>query len=88
MYQSHEGLRDDYEVSCKELDILFDFAYKSNAILGARMMGGGFGGCTINIVKQENIESFSEKIKENYLKETGVKLEIYTVKITNGTGLI
>jgi galactokinase len=88
MYQSHEGLRDDYEVSCKELDILVTYAKKSEDVLGARMMGGGFGGCTINIVKQENIESFSESIAAYYLEKTGVKLEIYTVKITDGTGLI
>ncbi len=88
MYQSHEGLRDDYDVSCKELDLLFDMAKKSNDVIGSRMMGGGFGGCTINIVKKEKINLFSESIKNEYAKITGLEPEIYSVKITDGTGLI
>ena len=88
MYQSHEGLRDDYEVSCKELDFLFDMAKKSDDVVGARMMGGGFGGCTINIVKKEKVKSFSEEIIRKYTKITGIEPEIYAVKITDGTGLI
>ena len=88
MYQSHEGLRDDYDVSCKELDLLFDMAKKSDDVVGARMMGGGFGGCTINIVKKDKMEAFAEKIFLEYQNITGNKPEIYTVKITDGTGLI
>ncbi len=88
MYQSHEGLRDDYEVSCKELDLLFDIAKASQDVLGARMMGGGFGGCTINIVKKEKTGNFSKKVTEEYLQQTGTKLKIYKVKIVDGTGLI
>ena len=88
MYQSHEGLRDDYDVSCKELDLLFDMAKKSEDVIGSRMMGGGFGGCTINIVKKEKVKSFSEEIIRKYTKITGIEPEIYTVKITDGTGLI
>ncbi len=87
MYQSHEGLRDDYEVSCKELDILFTLARKSSYVIGARMMGGGFGGCTINLVKKKNIEAFSEIIKTGYVQTTGVEPEIHMVKIVDGTGL-
>ncbi|RLD85163.1 MAG: galactokinase [Bacteroidetes bacterium] len=88
MFQSHEGLRDDYDVSCKELDLLFDMAKKSNDVIGSRMMGGGFGGCTINIVKKEKMNLFSESIKNEYAKITGLEPEIYSVKITDGTGLI
>ncbi|MCD6543336.1 MAG: galactokinase [Flavobacteriaceae bacterium] len=88
MYQSHEGLRDDYDVSCKELDLLFDLAKKSDDVIGSRMMGGGFGGCTINIVKKEKVKSFSEGIKKEYSKITGLEPEIYSVKITDGTGFI
>ncbi len=88
MYQSHAGLRDDYEVSCKELDILAAYAKESEDVFGARMMGGGFGGCTINIVKQESLQSFSDKITAYYIEKIGVIPEIHTVKITNGTGLI
>lgn len=88
MFQSHEGLRDDYDVSCKELDLLFDMAKKSDDIIGSRMMGGGFGGCTINIVKKEKMNTFSEGVKKEYSKITGIEPEIYSVKITDGTGLI
>jgi len=88
MFQSHEGLRDDYDVSCKELDLLFDMAKRSEDVIGSRMMGGGFGGCTINIVKKEKMNTFSEGIKKEYSKITGVEPEIYSVKITDGTGLI
>jgi len=88
MFKSHEGLRDDYDVSCKELDLLFDMAKKSEDVVGARMMGGGFGGCTINIVKKEKMSSFSEEIIKEYSKFTGMEPEIYTVNITDGTGLI
>jgi galactokinase len=88
MYQSHEGLRDEYEVSCKELDLLFDIARISGDVVGSRMMGGGFGGCTINIVKKDRTESFSKDIKKEYLKKTETVLKIYKVKIVDGTGLI
>ncbi|MCK5637227.1 MAG: galactokinase [Flavobacteriaceae bacterium] len=88
MYQSHEGLRDNYEVSCKELDILFDIAKRSDDVIGSRMMGGGFGGCTINIVKKDKVRSFTKSVIQKYNKLTGIAPEIYTVKITDGTGLI
>lgn len=88
MFQSHEGLRDDYDVSCKELDLLFDMAKRSDDVVGSRMMGGGFGGCTINIVKKEKMNTFSEGIKKEYYKITGIEPKIYSVKITDGTGLI
>jgi len=87
MYLSHEGLRDEYEVSCSELDLLFTLARKSGYVIGARMMGGGFGGCTINLVKKKNIEAFSEIIKTGYVQTTGVEPEIHMVKIVDGTGL-
>jgi len=87
MYQSHEGLRDEYEVSCSELDILFDLARKSDAVVGARMMGGGFGGCTINLVKREAITEFTEQIKRAYQQIIGKETTIYIVKIAEGTGM-
>ena len=85
MYQSHLGLQNDYEVSCSELDLLYDFAQKSDAVIGARMMGGGFGGCTINMVKKNHIAPFSDELTAYYLDKTGVIPEIYEVEITNGT---
>ncbi|RYX89621.1 galactokinase, partial [bacterium] len=86
--QSHIGLRDDYEVSCKELDILVDLADQEQSILGSRMMGGGFGGCTINLVKEEAIEEVGQKISKEYKARTGLDLTMYTGKIQNGTTLI
>ncbi len=88
LFQSHQGLRDDYQVSCKELDVLASYAQNSKDVIGARMMGGGFGGCTINIVKQEKLKSFSNRITAHYIEKTGITPEIYTVEITDGTGLI
>ncbi len=88
MYQSHEGLRDEYEVSCSELDLLYDIARNSEDVAGARMMGGGFGGCTINIVKKEKIKSFSTDINKAYQKATGKFPEIMVVKIDDGTNII
>jgi galactokinase len=88
MTQSHLGLQKDYEVSCKELDILFDYAQQSEAILGARMMGGGFGGCTINIVKEDKKKLFIDKITTHYKNKTGITLKTYIVEIVNGTSLI
>lgn len=88
MYQSHEGLRDNYEVSCNELDVLFTIARKSGYVIGARMMGGGFGGCTINLVKKNKVDVFAEKITEGYKQTTDIEPELHFVKITEGTGLI
>ncbi len=88
MYQSHEGLRDNYEVSCKELDILADIAKEHPAVLGARMMGGGFGGCTINLVKEAQMQNFIDKAKSLYKEKTNNNAEIYIVDIESGAGLI
>ena len=85
MYQSHEGLRDEYEVSCAELDVLVSIAKSSPAVIGARMMGGGFGGCTINLVKREEMNSFAEQIKKDYQQTTGKETTVYMVKIAEGT---
>ncbi len=88
MYETHQGLRDDYEVSCDELDVLFDIAYASEEVIGARMMGGGFGGCTINIVKEEGVEKFMEKASKEFEKSTGQKPEFYQVKIADGVSIL
>jgi galactokinase len=73
MWQSHASLRDDYDVSCKELDLMVEIARQCEAVLGARMTGGGFGGSTVNLVRRENIERFIEKITSEYKKETGIE---------------
>lgn len=85
MYKTHEGLSRDYEVSCKELDFLVSSVKGSEYVLGARMMGGGFGGCTFNIIKNETPESFIEEISGKYLREFGHNLTAYIVDTSNGT---
>jgi len=88
MYQSHLGLQHEYEVSCKELDILFDFSFNADEVIGARMMGGGFGGCTINLVKKEKINNFMDEITKHYYQKTKKLIEIYIVDIVDGTGFV
>ncbi len=88
MYQSHAGLRDDYEVSCKELDFLVELVVNQPAVLGSRMMGGGFGGCTINLVKENGIEDVVEKVSSEYKVRFGVEPDIYIGKIEDGTSRI
>jgi galactokinase len=86
MYETHDGLSNEYLVSCKELDILVDIARKDNNVLGARMMGGGFGGCTINLIKKGGADKFIDTVMERYPKLTRNETEIYRVKISNGAG--
>lgn len=87
MFETHEGLSKDYEVSCKELDFLVEAVKPLDYVLGARMMGGGFGGCTINIVKEEKIADLIEELSSKYLLQFGLKLDSYTVQTDNGTSL-
>jgi len=87
MFETHEGLSKDYEVSCKELDFLVEEVKPLDEVLGARMMGGGFGGCTINIVKEEKIADLIEELSSKYLLQFGLKLDAYIVQTDNGTSL-
>ncbi|MCG8473879.1 MAG: galactokinase [Cytophagales bacterium] len=84
LYQSHHGLSKEYEVSCPELDILVDYTRDKDEVLGARMMGGGFGGCTLNLVKKDRAASFIEEASAFYLDKTGKEMEAYTVVIGDG----
>jgi galactokinase len=84
MYETHEGLSKDYEVSCEELDFLNDVA-KENGVTGSRIMGGGFGGCTINLVKDDIHDKFAADVTEKYLAKFGKKPEIYDVVISQGS---
>lgn len=77
MYQSHASMRDDYEISCRELDTLVEIARTTDGVLGARMTGGGFGGSTVNLVKRESLANFTEKIQTEYQRQTGLKSTIY-----------
>ncbi len=85
MYQSHYGLRDLYEVSCKELDFLVKFSEEKDYIYGSRMMGGGFGGCTINLIEEAHIANFSAEVKIAYQKEFNIIPEMITVVPGEGT---
>ena len=85
MFETHEGLSKLYEVSCKELDFLVEKARENKDIIGARMMGGGFGGCTINIIKKESSEKFLSDATVSYKNEFGIDAEIIQVRIEDGT---
>ncbi|WP_227394462.1 galactokinase [Jeotgalibacillus aurantiacus] len=85
MKASHLSLRDDYEVSCLELDAMVEAAWKQKGVVGARMTGAGFGGCTVNIVEDQHVESFKANVKEEYTAKTGLVPEFYTVKVGRGT---
>ncbi|MEP6713553.1 MAG: galactokinase [Ferruginibacter sp.] len=85
MFQTHEGLSKDYEVSCKELDYLVDAVKNNAAVRGARMMGGGFGGCTINIIKEEAIEQLIDELSKSYKRQMNLELTPYIVKTATGT---
>ena len=88
MYLSHEGLSKKYEVSCKELDFLVEYTRDKDNVLGARMMGGGFGGCTINLVKDEGLDEYIEQISEAYKQETGIVLKTFITEIVDGAGIV
>ena len=85
---SHVSLRDDYEVTGKELDTLVSIAWECEGVLGARMTGAGFGGCTVSIVKDENVEAFINTITEKYTEAIGYEPTFYIVTTANGTGKI
>lgn len=88
MFETHAGLKDLYEVSCDELDLLVDLVKDNPAVIGARMMGGGFGGCTINLVKTEAAEDLIKKVSDAYLSKTGTEMFVYEVAIEDGTGIV
>jgi galactokinase len=87
MFETHEGLSKDYEVSCTELDMIVDTLKKEEAVVGSRLMGGGFGGCTINLIKKGHEERIKKELSVLYFDTFGIELKIYDVKIGNGTSL-
>ena len=88
MYGSHEGLSLKYEVSCKELDFLVEFTKDKPFVVGARMMGGGFGGCTINLVAVDQKEEFVKSVSQAYKERFDIDLKTYEVAIKGGTSLL
>jgi galactokinase len=87
MFETHQGLSELYAVSCDELDYLVNEARKFPEVLGSRLMGGGFGGCTINLVKTDVVESIANALHERYNRTFNISMETYLVKTVDGTGL-
>lgn len=88
MYETHEGLSKLYQVSCKELDFLVDEAKKTGKVFGARMMGGGFGGCTINLLKERDADEVIETLTKAYKMKYNIDMPSYRVKIKDGTSVL
>ena len=86
MNASHESLRYDYEVSCEEIDVLVDLAQAMPGVIGSRITGGGFGGCTVSIVENETVDTFVKEIGKAYLEKVGHEAEFYVVDIGDGAG--
>jgi len=84
MYESHRSLRDDYEVSAKELDLLVEIASSCEGVFGSRMTGGGFGGCTITLVRSDGVEQFRQKIVKKYKEQTGIRADLYVCSPAQG----
>lgn len=84
MNASHDSLRDDYEVSCPEVDLLVDLARNSSGVLGARITGGGFGGCTVNLVSTNALSQFEKKVLTQYCEKTGLEARVYVCAPANG----
>ncbi|WP_136481986.1 galactokinase [Cognatitamlana onchidii] len=88
LYQSHEGLSNQYKVSCEELDFLVKQAKKNKHVLGARMMGGGFGGCTLNLIAKKEAKAFSDLVSEAYKKKFNKACSVYFVRLSDGTRIV
>ena len=84
MNESHISLKNDYEVSCEEIDILVDLAWEIPGVIGSRITGGGFGGCTVSIVKNDAVDTFIEKVGNGYKEQTGNTAEYYVVEVGDG----
>jgi galactokinase len=85
LYEAHEGISKLYEVSCPESDFLVDFSKQYDAVLGARQTGGGFGGCTLNIVHKDKVEAFVKEAAKAYKEAFNIELEAFEVKPSAGT---
>jgi len=87
MYESHDSLRTDYEVSCDELDAMVEIARDQDGVFGARMTGGGFGGCTVNLVRRECADAFAQAVCEEYVKRTSIEPEVYAFTPAAGASI-
>jgi galactokinase len=84
MNASHASLRDDFEVSCPELDLLVELAQGLDGVLGARLTGAGFGGCTVNLIRADSVEAFQREVIERYYRETGLSGRMYVCRASDG----
>jgi galactokinase len=87
LYQSHESLKDDYQVSCQELDEMVKIAKGEGGVYGGRMTGAGFGGCTVNLVRRDALDSFVNRAKKDYPSRTGIEPHIYVCRAEDGVKL-
>ena len=88
MNASHVSLRDDYEVSCEEIDILVNLAWEMDGVIGSRITGGGFGGCTVSLVKNASVDTFIEAVGETYKEKVGHDAEFYVVEVGAGAHVL
>jgi galactokinase len=88
MHQSHASLRDDYEVSCRELDVMAGLAQAAEGVIGSRMTGGGFGGCTVSLVRREAVAPVTETLRERYQQETGIEPAIFATRPAQGAVIV
>ncbi len=88
MNESHIGLRDEYEVSCPELDAMVEIAWSADGVLGSRMTGAGFGGCTVTLITEDDVEQLIEKVNKEYPERTGLQPEIYVFSAEDGAGVL
>lgn len=88
LWLGHAGLRDDYEVSCQELDVLVEIAHSIEGVLGGRMLGGGFGGCTVNLVRNEAVPALSQAVEQQYPERTGRRASIDVCRAAGGPGTL
>ncbi len=88
LFRTHEGLSREYEVSCRETDFLVELAQEHPGVAGARMMGGGFGGCTLNLVRRADKDDFLKKAKREYYRAFGIRAEHYAVEVVDGTEVV
>jgi galactokinase len=84
MNSSHRSLQTDYEVSCRELDLMVELSLHVRGVYGSRMTGGGFGGCTVSLIEAESVAEFRDSVAERYQKATGVAPEIYICNAADG----
>jgi galactokinase len=88
MRESHYSLRDDFEVSCSELDLMVELAGQVEGVYGMRMTGGGFGGCTIALVRSDCVAAFQQKVSKGYERAIACKPEIYICSAADGVGQV